>query len=1327
MSNSKNLTSKNKNPFLRNSRFDIFYEDKDMEKLLELVHPVDRESESSWSVLYSITTKLQRKISNLIPRLIRPVRLELKEEEVAAFSTFTKDFIELEPSTQKAYFATFADLLVFRLRLLDYKDQEDPDGNYDYLQKLKLSTELIERLHEVRRFGRTVTSEILEDHNQDSLFFIECQVVEIVMELLRTEIQFETVLEYTTFWNPVVLFFILQSTNPSDGSFKSEMVISKLASKMIYGSRLFLLGSIWTKEVQSLSATTSTFNVPEYYRSTLPLVTVSHGHNYFEEVARIRRYLLKVLKERVSENKTIIDIGPETYLVYQKQYSFHGLQQLHSRLQVQLRDLLFSRLVLLPRQDLPRIKIGELEDNSSISTEGYYLADNPSFIPIKTFMQQQLMTPSSSLYRSLIKKVESDGTRRWYHTKIADFLQGRQEFIKIFLLAAHLTSGSPLRGTEWEHTTYRNLRGTETNIRDVIWDQNQGQVRITTHWHKTRNITRKGQPNVRFLPPTLSYILVYYILYVMPVYYYLSIEYLEQDEISPFLFEINGSRILSPTLSRMLYIRSSQEFRHGLTLNPYRHLVNHIILEKIGPEAEAFLDASDENSDTPIDIVDSIVDIQANRSSKTAALNYSLLATQPVGGMRQKYLRTILFTQRYHALFKIDNLDPIFDYSLSTVVENEPALENDDLQLELIAHPKETLTPKIDIQYQLSRFFQDKNAKFRDDFQREAVRAMFESMTYLTYINRTGSGKSLLYLLPAFTQYNQVVNIVLTPRVTLRDDLLNRAKTRKIRSTRFEDISLEVQERHSYQPYSLVVTSIESTQNSAFSEYIVQLQQSHRPIRLYIDEVHTVILEQKFRWVMKYVNNLLRYKVPIVFISATLPVPLLRLVEQHFLLPPGTNRIIRSNTIRDDIDHRIVNLKARPNESDIQTLLEKLEVRGLGPKTKAIIFVSSTADGKSLSKSTGLPFYHAGDSEKDSTLRSFLSNDSILVILATSALSLGVDFDIIKFTVHLPPHWQGLVDFVQASSRIRRGGLSVIINIRRDEASKIKYRESYSAMDLSTITTVDEFKTVDRLVFDKILNEDQCVRQIMSHFLDNIDIVSCLSYNTTIASKITPCYICRRVQGTLDRQAEKEEATVMDSNIGLAEFEAQVESFGLHRCLVCLIFGEVKGVESHTFKQCPFARSERGYPIASALSQRTRSLNSRLAKGYGLTKGSCCYKCLLPSRVCSRLKDIENKEAIAECIYPQVVRQFIVISSVYLEREDDGQFLRHLGIESSDLRRTPSDPTGLEEYFRRPIQLFGTDAIMACRVLNELPVTKIIQAWEEKREESRLKRLRLSV
>jgi superfamily II DNA helicase RecQ len=1233
--------------------------------------------------------------------------LELKEEETGQLATFAKDLIPLESGSQREYFATFGDLFVFILRLLEYQEQEEPDGNTDYMESLHSSPSLTSYVDELRSETYGLSSTVFDEGNEERLFDLECLLVNIVMALLQIENVFETTLEYTTFRNPMILFFVLQSINPTDGLFKADSVISKLASKVIYGSRLFLLGSVWTKEVKHSQDPGSIFKVAEYYQTNLRWVTVTDGKNYFTEVARMRRYLLKILKNRASENRSIIDLGTDTYLVYEKKYTFLGLCDLHQRLEKQLLTLLFDQLILLPKRALPRIDLKDMEDNSTISTEGYYLADNLSFRSIKDWMEQHLVNSTSSIYRSLIKKTETNGTRRWNATFITEFLQARQTFIKLFLTAAHLASGSPLRGTEWEHTSYRNIRGTDSNIRDVIWDRNQGLIRITTQWHKSRNITRQSRPNVRFLPPTLSYMLIYYILYTLPVYYYLSLEYLEEETISPFLFEINGSRIESPILSRTLYIESGAIFRNGLTLNPYRHLVNHILLEKIGELAIDFLDSTTENIESAPEQSDPIIDEMANRSTKTGRLHYSLLANQPGGGIRQKYIRTVEFTRQYRALFKLDKLDPAFTTFEVDLEENEPTVLTAQSARALLYQPVEDIVSNVDINDQLKRFLRDRDAQFRDSFQYEAVLAIFESITFLTYINKTGSGKSLLYLLPAFSRYQDMINIVMTPRVSLAADLLKRAQERKVRVLRFEDLVTEIGEQHTYPSANLIVASIESIRNSAFMEYVVQLQSSHRPIRIHLDEAHTLILEKGFRWVMKYVNNLLQFKVPIVFISATLPVPLLKLVEDEFLLPTGVNRIIRANTMRENIEYRIDNIE--DDVISVESIFDIIEVfrrRGLCPTAKAVIFVTNTVTGKHFSEKMSLPFYHAKDPEKEATLQSFLSNDISLVLFATSALSLGVDFAIIGFTLHIPPHRGGITEYIQGSSRIRKDGLSIILQSKRMESTKSSIRAKYLSIDLSRITTMKEFETVDRLIFQKLLNEDRCLRQVICHFLDNIDIHDCISYNSSSASKVKLCGVCARQQEILERQAAREEAQVREINTGLANFEGIVENFAQSQCLWCVLVGPISHISKSSTITCTTSKNYRQF------STKLEALKSRFSGRLNLARGSCCYTCLLPARVCSRLKTAADRQSDDDCVYPDIIKWLIVTLEAQIEKHGPWPILNEMNIDYHELQPSREDPTGILAYCRRPIILFTTDAIEANRILNEINIVKIVKTRE---------------
>ncbi|OQV11373.1 hypothetical protein CLAIMM_15215 [Cladophialophora immunda] len=284
-------------------------------------------------------------------------------------------------------------------------------------------------------------------------------------------------------------------------------------------------------------------------------------------------------------------------------------------------------------------------------------------------------------------------------------------------------------------------------------------------------------------------------------------------------------------------------------------------------------------------------------------------------------------------------------------------------------------------------------------------------------------------------------------------------------------------------------------------------------------------------------------------------------------------------------------------------------------------------------------------------------------------------------------------------------------------------------MDLAKISTAEEFKSIDRLIFQKLLNEDRCVRQITSHFLDNVDIVNCTSYNARSASKIKPCYICLREQSVFERQANREEDSTRATNIGLAQFEETIEDFALSPCFFCLFLGNIDEIDAHSFLKCPHAGAPSFYRargVTKTLQNRLSTLNSRLSAGQGLVRGSCCYQCLLPSRVCARLKDLEEKEATDGCVYPLTVKTFIAIIELRLEIGHVRVFLDALGVDLSGLRTGSLDFAGILDYFRRPTRLLGTDAIQVCRVLNDLSVVKIVQAREKIEGENDRKRYRVS-
>ena len=78
--------------------------------------------------------------------------------------------------------------------------------------------------------------------------------------------------------------------------------------------------------------------------------------------------------------------------------------------------------------------------------------------------------------------------------------------------------------------------------------------------------------------------------------------------------------------------------------------------------------------------------------------------------------------------------------------------------------------------------------------------------------------------------------------------------------------------------------------------------------------------------------------------------------------------------------------------------------------------MNNTNKGLALSKLLNIDFYYSKNLDKERIINTFLElNNKCLVLLTTSTLRLGVDFNIIKFTLYLMPLYS-LIDYLQESS-----------------------------------------------------------------------------------------------------------------------------------------------------------------------------------------------------------------------------------------------------------------------------------------------------------------------
>jgi len=1008
----------------------------------------------------------------------------------------------------------------------------------------------------------------------------------------------------------------------------------------------------------------------------------------------------------MSSNRPILEIDLDNILVYNKKYTITGLRELNKEVLLKLEALLFNRLIGLDRSLLPSLDLKDIADNRFLNIPTAYLTDlSSSLEPFRDFLVRVLLDSRSALYSRYIRNINpATGKPRFKASKIAEFFSIRKEFLELLALAIYINSGSPLRGEELVLITYRNSRD---SLRNIILDRESKLISITTRYYKSYNITREDKENIRFLSPTLSLLVVYYLVYIIPLYEYFNIEYLERskESFSYLLLEDRGNPISSTTLSTTLFRESSTIFREGLTLNPYRHLIDYIIKRRLGYELGILEDDLEDSNREREDLVNQL----ANRSTKVGRINYGLEVDLLGSKNRDFYNKSLEFSKEYFKFFNLSRniltLAPIssllnptqtIDYNITSSVRTREVRDS------RVIRDLELTRPDLSLEEYLRRFFNKPTSTFKDRFQKEAIEAIVNRNTYTTYINRTGSGKSLIYFLPAYIYPNRI-SIVLTPRLSLKNDLYKRGLEKNLSISILENLDLS--EDFNQLSTSITLISIESILDERFTRYIYSFIKEKAEVTIFLDEAHVLILENNFRYILKYINSLLKFRIPLVFISATLPNPLLNLLEKEFFLTPNNNKVIRAPTSRDNISYNIIYRDDKLKEEDnILNIIDILRSKGLSSSKKALVFINSTKKGLVLSKNLGLDFYYSNNPDKDIILERFLEdNTKSLVLLTTSSLAIGLDYTIIGFTLHLTPLYS-LVDYIQESSRIRNNGYSYILDNRpRDSSFTSSLQDSLSSIDISKIETIEDFKELDKAFLRRLLLENRCLRRVINLFLDNNSTITTCDLAVEI-----PCYLCNNRDILLQTKAIEEENSLRESTLGLLELEKKLVSFTKDFCLFCLLVKRYKPSISlgHTITTCSKAKSSILVGNMNIFSLKDY-LKNRITSKNELKPNSCCYICLFPSRICARLK--EENDSSPSCIYPDLLYLLFTVINFFIKAKEEQPFYGNPRINDSLGSDGP-----FREYLLSPITIYNIDAIRLVEILSKVDYFYLISRIEER-------------
>lgn len=716
---------------------------------------------------------------------------------------------------------------------------------------------------------------------------------------------------------------------------------------------------------------------------------------------------------------------------------------------------------LLMGYEAPAIPWSNIRDDASNSAPRFnFLRDEHSRMPVdgETWLRRQMGGDMDKL-----KEWYKPGTKRADMAQLDKYMRAVKEFRMQLLILMHITGGQPARAPEILSVRHENTA--KGNHRNLFVED--GLVVFVTQYHKGYAMSGDIKIIHRYLPREVSELVVRYLWLVLPFHFAMEREHFwstpEDGEapkpVSSHLWPVDheGRKTTSAQMREAMKRYSREHLGQTLTIQSYREIAIAISRRFIG-EQDAFMKDFDGIDEGGLDEgegaqgvgrrLQAIMDKQASHTSSVAGMIYARLISERDGTVASTRARFRTVSCMWHLWL---GFDTAFDHEGRDGRQTIGKRKTSEMPWEAVMEAKQAARWKhlrgADIQTGLQQMMRSGAARFRG-VQREAIQAIVEGAPRIIAVMPTGEGKSLLFQLPAYIS-PRGLTIVVVPLVALRYDMMVRCAAIGVTAREWEA------DRQVDDASIVFVTPETAAQNASFRSFA---QRNRRRLdRIVIDECHVVLNESTtFRRHLQRLGGLVKMASQMIMVTATLPVSKVEALKTNMFWSELPVREFRMRTARTNIRYSVCTIDGSQREHDEAVVgVVEAKFRQYQPG-KMIVYCNSTSGVSKYADMLGVDAYYSDADLKAEKFEDFRSGRTQLIV-ATSALGLGIDIPDIRAVVHVD--WPfGMIEYSQEGGRAgrdRQASENIVI-MRQNAASERKEQGGSKRRDAAENATLIE-------------------------------------------------------------------------------------------------------------------------------------------------------------------------------------------------------------------------------------------------------------------------------